>query len=207
MTAAHCVVPGSRDEYVSSVAASVNSTGLFDSPYEYIRTATVLAHPLYSPDTFLNDIALLFLDDPVTGVPLVKINLNASLPLKSQSVAAIGLGLLQRPPEVEATYLMQANIKALAGSVCVSTYGSDSFRDVAQICAGDAKNICQGDSGGPLLVEGSSASKDTVVSITSFSAASGCGLYPSGFTRVSRHSAWINSNICQYSAYKPATCK
>jgi secreted trypsin-like serine protease len=208
LTAAHCLTPESYWDSVWSIDTWVNSTGFFDSPYEYARSASqYLIHPSYDSETFANDIALIFLDDPVEKVPLVKINKDASAPAVGKAMTAIGLGYLKSPPVVKATYLMQVSMNALAGSSCSSLYGAPSFKNANQICAGNSKNTCQGDSGGPLLLKGTSASKDVQVGIVSYGLAAGCGLKPSAYTRVSKYSKWIDSNVCMYSNYPPATCR
>jgi len=56
-------------------------------------------------------------------------------------------------------------------------------------------------SGGPLL-----APTGEIVGITSFNADSSCGLYFSGYTRVSSYDAWIQETICGLSENPPEGC-
>ena len=207
LTAAHCLV--SRTDSVWSIDTWVNSTGFFDSPYGYYRSASrFLVHPSYNRTFLSNDIALIFLDEPVTGVTLAKINKAAASPAVNKDLTAIGLGHLKSPPVVKATDLMEVSMKTLSGTNCSNLYGAAAFKNANHICAGTtSKNICQGDSGGPLLIRGASAGKDVQVGLTSYTAAAGCALAPSGFTRVSKYATWIESSVCLLSAYKPSTCK
>ena len=206
LTAAHCLTPQSNSDSLSSISAYVNSTSVNTSPYEYLRSARlVTTHESYDSFTIANDIALVFLYDPVEKVPFVKINKNANVPAVGRSTTAIGLGGLKSPPVIEATYLMEVSMNTVAGSKCSSHYGASNFKNLNQICAGGSKDTCQGDSGGPMFIRGKNAANDVQVGIVSFGGP-GCGRFPGVYTRVSKYSKWIDSNVCAYSKYPPATC-
>ena len=205
LTAANCLTSDSAS--VWSIDTWVNSTGFFDSPYEYYRSASsFIVHADYDDTLLSNDIALIILDEGVTGVTMVKINKNAASPAVGKALIAIGLGHVKSPPVVEATHLMQVSMNTRKATDCSNIYGTSAFKNANHICAGTSKGTCQGDSGGPLLVHGTSASKDVQVGITSYGSSAGCGLKPSGYTRVSKYAAWIELHVCAYSAYKPSTC-
>ena len=207
LTAAHCLTPEYSWDSVWSIQAYVNSTSIYYSQYEYSRVASrYFIHASYDTSTFANDVALVYLDDPVEKVTLAKINKNGTAPVTGKAVTAVGLGLLQNPNEMEATYLMQVSMKTLRGTDCSNLYGASYFKTQNQICAGSTKNTCQGDSGGPLLLKGTTASKDVVTGITSYGLAAGCGQKPSAYTRVSKYATWITSGVCDYSYYPPSTC-
>ena len=204
LTAAHCLTRGV--DAVWSVDTWVNRTSMYESPYDYYRTASYYLKHTYNSITYANDIALAFLDKSVTGVTLAKINKRASTPAVGKAVTAIGLGKLKNPPAVDATYLIQVSMTTLRGSSCVNVHGSSKFKNLNHICDGSTKGTCHGDSGGPLLLKGTTASKDIVVGITSYGSKAGCGLKPSAYTRVSKYALWINSAVCSYSSYPPTTC-
>lgn len=205
LTAAHCLTADSSS-VVYNIRTWVNSTSIYDSPYEYYRTASrYLIHPFYDDYNTVNDIALIFLDSRVTGVTLAKISTTANAPAVGTAMTAIGLGLLKSSPETKATYLMSVSINNLNPAAC-SAYFRYGFKSVNQICAGGAKGTCNGDSGGPLVVHGASASTDLLVGVASYGTSAGCGLYPSAWTRVSKYAAWITTNICKFSKFKPSTC-
>ena len=93
------------------------------------------------------------------------------------------MGLLQNhppPPAVEATFLVDVSMPTLASSACVAVSGP-------QLVSG----ACQWDYGVPLLAEGTDASNNVLVCITSYVTSQGCGLSPNGFTRASRRLQWI----------------
>jgi secreted trypsin-like serine protease len=90
MTAAHCL------DDISAIDVWVNSTSLKSNKYEYFRKSIrTVVHPKYVEDKFYEgyDIGLIFLDSPVTEVPLVERNRNISLPGSTRTlVTAIGFG-------------------------------------------------------------------------------------------------------------------
>ncbi|KAI2510347.1 serine-type endopeptidase [Fragilaria crotonensis] len=140
LTAAHCVTTDDSWDPIWSIEMWVNSTSVYYSPYEYYRSAiSYLVYPLYDDTTLSHDLALIFLDEPVKGVTLAKINKNANSPAVGKALTAIGLGLMQRPSEVEATYLMQVSMNTRAGSDCSSFFGAAYFKNRNQICAGSTK--------------------------------------------------------------------
>ena len=207
LTAAHCLTSESSVDEVLTIQAYVNSTTTYYNQYEYSRVASqFLVHASYDASAYANDIALVFLDEPVEKVTLAKITKNGSAPVVGKAVTAIGLGLLQRPDEVDATYLMQVSMKTLRGSDCSNLYGASYFRNLNQICAGSTKNTCDGDYGGPLLLKGTTASKDLVAGITSHGYSEGCGQKPTVYTRVSKYVRWIETGVCDYSDYPTTAC-
>ena len=52
-----------------------------------------VVHPGWEKNTYANDIAIIKLNAVVAGVLTVRINRNASIPLPTQSPAAIGVGI------------------------------------------------------------------------------------------------------------------
>lgn len=98
ITAATCVV----DSHENSTNVWVNASSFQPSKYVYHRQVRkFVLHPKfeysYYDANMENNIALIFLDKPVMGVPLVKLNRNASVPLSSDPppLTAIGLGAVR----------------------------------------------------------------------------------------------------------------
>ena len=83
LTAAHCLgSDGFSTSSILGIDVFVNSTTYKYSEYEYYREATKwVVHPDFDYSRRVNDIALIFLDAPVKGVPLVVMNRNASIPV------------------------------------------------------------------------------------------------------------------------------
>ena len=93
LTAAHCIF---TFEPADLVDAWVNATARDNTGYEYFRKGIrSVVHPKYDRRTYANDIGLVFLDKPVSGVPTLKLNQNSAVPNNSTrtAVKAIGLGV------------------------------------------------------------------------------------------------------------------
>jgi secreted trypsin-like serine protease len=118
-------------------------------------------HPNYVYSTGANVIALVFLDKQVTGVPLMKMKWNASVPVSPNppSLTAIGLGLIileyysnEDVHNVYPTHLKRMSIKPGSVPKCKKWYGSQVEK--SHFCAGrGAEGLCVGDQDGPLLVK------------------------------------------------------
>ena len=214
LTAAHCLSAFVFD--VPTVDVFVNSSSKQYSDYEFYRDGIkLLVHEGYNLSPRDHDIGLIFLDAPVLGVPLVKLNRDASVPISQNPppVTAIGLGATGVVssdffPAYEYTkVLMNVQIIPLSKTACIKTYGS-SLIGAGNLCAGGdgVKGVCFGDSGGPLLVKGSSAANDVQIGITSWGPGCVDDGYPDVFTRVSYFVQWVDAQVCKYSKKKPATC-
>ena len=218
LTAAHCVT----DDFYppTRIELWVNSSSVKYSEYEYFRKATRwVVHPDWDQRTTLNDIALIFLDAPVVGVPLVLMNRNASFPGdKSRDLlTAIGLGVTGINRTVfneEYTYpdnLMEVSVNSTPTLACWKAYGTSMIKE-SSICTSEegVGGVCFGDSGGPLLIPSSSVSKNVQVGITSFGSdrATNCVApnLPQVFTRVSYYAKWVDARICKFSVNKPSGC-
>lgn len=223
LTAAHCL---ESDAYfggsVLGVDVYVNSTTAKYSEYEYFRAGIDwVVHPDRDPEKLSNDIALIFLDTPVTGVPLVKINRDASIPVdvNPSALTAIGRGAdIANSADIDFFFpdytfpdqLMQVAIYPVPIAPCRRTHGS-YYVGESNLCAGsggdELKGACYGDSGGPVVMKKSSAQKDVQVGIVSWGSA-GCSDAdkPEVLTRVSYFAGWIDEQICMKSNNKPSAC-
>lgn len=214
MTAAHCI------QSVISIDAWVNSTSRNYNGFEHFRKSIrTLAHPKYQPmnGNYQNDIGLVFLDSPVSDVPLVQLNKNQSLPgLTQAKVTAIGLGLtflnFSSTESGFPDYLMEASFQAISYVECIKNAGSWMIPESDLCCYDEKKGVCFGDSGGPLLLPSSTSQNNVQVGIVSrsskFSWEPICvkAGVPQVFTRVSYYHAWIQDNICKFSKVKPSSC-
>ena len=220
LTAAHCIETGDFYNNITAVDAWVNSTTTAYSEHEHYRAALKLVvHPLFKPYRNDNDIGLIFLDKPVKGVPLVKLNRNASVPVSSNtpSLEVIGLGATglneSTWSNIFPKHLMRVSIKSMSMLACKKLFGS-VIAGESKICAGGngLKGVCVGDTGGPLIVRKSSASNDVQVGITSngrYGYRGECIALgePDIYTRVSYYAKWIDAQRCLYSSkYKPSSC-
>ena len=207
LTAAHCASPDDWFSTVEGFETWVNATSDAYSPYAFYRVPDdYFVHPDYDPFTVENDLALLILTQPVTGVPLIKLNREASVPVAGETLMAVGLGIDDVIQQTTPDYLLEVALDTVSFGDCLDTYSS--ITNAYHVCAGGVKDkdTCQGDSGGPLFRLGKTAAQDVQMGITSFG--KGCGLagVPAVYTRVSTYVEWIDSIVCQYSNYKPLFC-
>ena len=214
LTAAHCL---SFTYDTPTVDAFVNSTSRKYSDGEFYRKSIKLVvHPGYNQSPLDHDVGLIFLDSPAVGVPLVKLNRDAAVPISSNppSATAIGLGLAGVVSDDffnfydYAKRLMNVQIAPISNTACIKVYGSAIVGNGTLCAGGDGKKgTCSGDSGGPLLMKGSSAQNDVQIGVTSLGpedcAEDG---YPDVFTRVSYVAQWIDGQVCKFSKSKPASC-
>lgn len=162
ITAATCVV----DSHENSTNVWVNASSFQSSKYVYHRQVRkFVLHPKfeysYYDANMENNIALIFLDKPVMGVPLVKLNRNASVPLSSDPppLTAIGLGAtfmstwsqddiyFQEPERLKRITIKKGSMVA-----CKKWYGS--LIGKSHFCAGNGtEELCFGDEGGPLIMK------------------------------------------------------
>lgn len=213
-----------EDSTVLSVQVWVNKTSIKESGYEYERTARFwVLHPDYDDDTQDNDVALIFLDEPVLDVPLVKITRDTAVPETGESFTELGFGVTSDIPEKYPEKLMEVTVETVSFDECEVASTPPPIVEGHVFCAGrpsssvsDRHGHCWGDYGGPLLdlAKGGSdhADKDVQVGIISYyslplelldAGEEQCLLegYPGGFTKLATYSEWIKSTVRMYSKY------
>ncbi|XP_048070909.1 mannan-binding lectin serine protease 1 isoform X2 [Ursus arctos] len=125
-----------------------------DGNEQHLRVKRVFLHPLYDPNTFENDVALVeLLESAVLSDFVMPICLPQGPPQEGDMVIVSGWGkqFLQRFPET----LMEIEIPIVDHRTCQEAYAPlkrKVTRDM--ICAGEkegGKDACAGDSGGPMV--------------------------------------------------------
>ena len=221
LTAGHCLVSDNSWTNVTDIDVWVNSSATEYTEYQHYRQGLQwVVHPDFDiQSTYANDIGLIFLDELVEGVTLVKMNRDASIPVSIDppALTAIGLGYTfwneSTGDKTRPKLLMQVPIYPSPTLYCAKLYGSWNS-GTSSICAGGngVTGICYGDSGSPLLLKKTSAGSDVQVGITSFGGSADCVKvdYPDSYTRVSSFATWIDEQICEYSMdekFKTTHCK
>ncbi|XP_069414291.1 mannan-binding lectin serine protease 1 isoform X2 [Ovis canadensis] len=166
VTAAHCLheVPDSEDvtlhdlDLLSPSAFKIIMGKLrrtqSDENEQSLSVKQVFFHPLYNPNTYENDVALLELSrGPVLNDFVMPICLPQGPPEEGAVVIVSGWGkqFLQRFPET----LMEIEIPIVDYHICREAYAplkKKVTRDM--ICAGEkegGRDACAGDSGGPMV--------------------------------------------------------
>jgi secreted trypsin-like serine protease len=205
MTAAHCLYG------FDNIDVWVNATTRAPSDYEYFRkTIRKVIHPKYQSSKFGNDIGLLFLESPVTNVPLVQRNRNMSLPGNTRTIiTAIGFGRLSTSGSTPES-LMEATYFSVPKPTCIKKVGTWAVHE-SEICAGEGKKgTCYGDSGGPIFLPKKKDDDELVqFGMTSRGSDYDCPnkpMKPEILTNVAYFAKWIDDTICKYSKSKPAEC-
>lgn len=213
LTAAHCV------GYFSEVIlGQYNLSDNFD-PYESYIAQSIVTHPESyrdeSKDSDPYDFALVKIYGE-TQISPIRINRNPDVPTKmGDQLVVIGWGATVFGGDA-VDVLQMATVDYIPNDVCknitgdvngVPTTMESQVIDVT-LCASDFANgqdACQGDSGGPILIQGSDASEDLLVGLTS-SGIDGCadGIFPGLYARTSAAIRWIDEELCQLSSKPPA---
>ncbi|XP_047986548.1 vitamin K-dependent protein C isoform X2 [Leguminivora glycinivorella] len=160
-----------------------------------MRVTEAVIHPLYDPDTVVNDVAMLRLPGPA------RLDMGhgiACLPGEQQTLAPhtscviLGWGK-KRSTDVHGTRILhEAQVSTIQQGVCRRSYWQYAITD-NMVCAGRGRrDSCAGDSGGPLLCRGQDA-RYYLQGITSFG--DGCGKRGKYgiYTRTAGYVAWINN--------------
>jgi secreted trypsin-like serine protease len=153
-TAAHCVTDASD----APIAVFVNFTGYADQSYAHKRNVKVVIHQTYNTSDIyfaFNDIALLFLDSPITTeISPLQLNTEVGVPTDGQVLKAIGLGATYANRTNLAKDLMEVDLPKVNDESCKEIwFNIDVAVDTTTtVCAGGYpegvnKATCSGDSG------------------------------------------------------------
>ncbi|MBF0266368.1 MAG: trypsin-like serine protease [Gammaproteobacteria bacterium] len=220
LTAAHCFLNEAGDQIDLTTAGNyfvtINSTTL--SPLESeglsINGSNVIIHPNYDPSTTSanpndNDIALLKLSQPATGIQLISLIEGSNVDIPSGEIAtAMGWGVI----EIEgngtgqaSNSLLKVEQKVLSNEECIAIEGegiTDNMLCVNGFSTSDTKSICSGDSGGPLILK----DNDNAIQVGIVSHSQECG-NPSTtdvYVKVARYKDFIDSNVSGVSFLTPS---
>lgn len=206
LTAAHCVLSWTNPDpdrpqppmmvAINRVDLRTIDVGETRRPLVSPRTGgyVVFIHPGFSATDLQNDVAVILLDEPVYGVPLMRLPTPGSdvyeAPGASRVVA--GWGTLSNMGTTLKPTLQQVQVPIIAPLDCEfawSAPGGLTFNRATQLCAGvTGRSPCHGDSGGPLFAaDGQTPATAVQVGIVSWGNAISCDAtgYPAVFTRLS----------------------
>nr|CAD7457168.1 unnamed protein product [Timema tahoe] len=203
ITAGHCVY--SRDDLYMVRLGEHNLESDEDgaSPID-VPIAKNKIHEEYSPTTFSNDIAILWLKESVQTTLMIRpICLPTAPELRSMSfvrnypfIAGWGAINFNGP---SSTALLQLQVPVVEQDSCKSAYENfhTTIIDDRVLCAGFAKggkDACQGDSGGPLMWP-KGGTEFYLIGIVSYGYRCAEPGYPGVYTRITAFIDWITKNI------------
>ncbi|ADD68737.1 peptidase S1 and S6 chymotrypsin/Hap [Denitrovibrio acetiphilus DSM 12809] len=210
LTAAHCL-----EDYTPD--AVLHGT-LVDDPLDVGQLAPVqqiIAHEDYDlfGDNMDNDIALLYLSQPVADLPINYVS-STLVPAFETGTVATTAGWGNTNPNFSSSsdVLLKVNIPVVAQSECASTYSNltTPYTD-NMICAGyedGGYDSCQGDSGGPLFVQNSDGT-ETLIGVVSYGLGCAEAGQPGVYTKVANYFNWIEEKtgltLTEYDGYIPVT--
>jgi Ca2+-binding RTX toxin-like protein len=164
---------------------------------ERIGVSEVHVHPDYDDNTFVNDVALLRLEQAATAGSAVTLasEVDADDFAAGEEATVIGWGAtLGFPPPNYPDVLREVSIPVVSDADCAAAYGA-LFQTPEMICAGElgvgGEDACQGDSGGPLFV----ADGTGFLHVGVVSWGDGCAKakYPGVYARTATYVDWVES--------------
>ncbi len=190
MTAAHCVtVEGTVRPRRHALDIVAGKLRLRSSSPARVHVVGVRVHPGYNAQTLANDLALLDLARPVSGVAQLD---DGAAETAGVSATAIGWGSTTATPAGDyPDALRQTVIDVEPDSACAQVYG-DGYDAASMLCAGiprGGRDTCQGDSGGPLV--GAGPTGTVVIGFTSFGGACGQAGAPGAYVRATVAVSWL----------------
>ncbi|XP_041981631.1 transmembrane protease serine 9-like [Aricia agestis] len=197
LTAAHCWFDGQNQAWRLEVV--LGSVLLFSGGTR-MHTSAVVMHSNWIPTLIRNDVAIIYLPNPVpTSASIAPIALPSGNELNQnfagvQAIAS-GFGATRDGVGISTNqYLSHVTLNVIANSVC-----SVAFPFIIQdsnICTSGigGTSTCGGDSGGPLITH--SNGRNILIGVTSFGSAMGCEIgFPAAFARVTSYMSFINQHL------------
>jgi secreted trypsin-like serine protease len=162
LTAAHCVDFVGFGLPLHQLRLVIGRTVL-TGPGGYVRSAaSITIHPGWNPVTGRDDVAVVRLDRPVTGIQPIKPATPGTDALErpGRLATVTGWGDINQQdpghevPPVYANRMRAGQVPIVADDECQAAYaGNGPIFAATQICAGrTGHDTCQGDSGGPMFV-------------------------------------------------------
>ncbi|XP_015111459.1 uncharacterized protein LOC107037419 [Diachasma alloeum] len=199
LSAAHCFYHTQNEYWVARIGAT--RKGNFPSPHEQILPLDyVILHPEYVDNGYINDVAVLRLEKPVTFSDYVRpICLPDSEPKSGTSCTVTGWGQLYEIGRIFPDTLQEVELPLISTEECRrKTLFLPLYRITSgMLCAGlkdGGRDACMGDSGGPLVCQGND-NRYTLHGITSNGYGCARPGRPGVYTKVHHYLPWIERTI------------
>lgn len=206
LTAAHCVIEwdDTRGSQQPGMMLAVNRANLQDAAVGEVRRPfnsmggngyVIFSHRSFNRETYENDVALILLDEPVQGVPVIRLPTMGSDVYERPGglLTVAGWGTTSGTGPVPPNVLQETEVPVIAPLDCEYAWSREPqgqpFNRALQLCAGvTGRSACHGDSGGPLFAPGDAAAGiSTQVGVVSWGKPVTCDAtgFPSVYTRLS----------------------
>ncbi|KAJ8713978.1 hypothetical protein PYW08_007598 [Mythimna loreyi] len=218
LTAAHCVaflgnrlqlngvILGEHDIRQDPDCEMSDDTEFCAPKIENVSIAEVVAHPGYTRQSLVDDVALIRLAKPANfTLPSMKalcLPITKKLQLETlqgQNANVAGWGVTEEG--LQSPVLQSVELPIMSTEECTKAYRGSIQVKETQLCAGGVKgkDSCAGDSGGPLMFPGSYGKygvRYVQRGIVSFGLKM-CGLggYPGVYTNIAYYMKWILDNM------------
>lgn len=207
LTAAHCVSEFTTDNFVIRAGEWDVKTTLEPLPYQDRFVAQIVVHPSFEKATLKNDLALLFLENPLNFVENVQAiclppsNLNFDL----SRCFATGWGKDKHGLQGKhQTVLKKLELPVIPNNECQEALKTTRLSKYFQLhssflCAGGQEGFdtCKGDGGSPLVcpIIGTNTNQYYLAGVVSWGI--GCGLnnIPGIYVKVSEFRNWIDETV------------
>ncbi|XP_068619449.1 CLIP domain-containing serine protease HP8-like [Battus philenor] len=166
---------------------------------------SVIAHPGYSPQNLVDDIALVKLSEPAdfTLDSMKAVCLPITPELQNESLDGLNgvvAGWGATEDGLQSSVLLSVDLPIVSREECQAAYNGAPRIHERQLCAGGVqdKDSCGGDSGGPLMYPGKTSAGVRYVQrgIVSYgSKRCGVGGFPGVYTNVAYYMDWILDNM------------
>lgn len=208
VTAAHCLV--NKGVVTAASTLIVGSTVALDSPTAKVAdVARVTVHPGYDENALTNDVAVLTLASPLSGVPTLPVASLEESKARLAGGAAVtsaGWGNTSTTGESYPNSFLVADLTVFPTASCgggapytlrgvtFDGLGPQDADPTIMVCAGGVNaagqvvDTCQGDSGGPLL--GGAGAAARLVGVVSFGQTC-ASTTPGVYTRLSAFLDWL----------------
>eukprot|EP01025_Chloroclados_australasicus_P053691 TRINITY_DN633_c0_g1_i4.p1 TRINITY_DN633_c0_g1~~TRINITY_DN633_c0_g1_i4.p1 ORF type:complete len:549 (+),score=16.91 TRINITY_DN633_c0_g1_i4:204-1850(+) len=222
ITAAHCVEVGRWLNWGQFEGAPVRTVKATKAPFcrhltgseGHLNVRHIVIQPEWNSAELVGDIALIFLDQSLTG-PYLNYQTYPNIQ-DGQELQIAGYGIINTDDKtyfatnVRPAY--RAKLWTISRERCVDLMASYNFNAGDEkidydrmICAhNEYADTCSGDSGGPLVIKGYDPSQDILVGLSSWGPRFQCESTdqtqaPSAFVRISYYTNWISQNIVKHS--------
>ena len=190
LTAAHCI------QSIQSAEIGRYDFSADESGVETYVKLERRRHPLFNPDTYDFDYALIKLEREQPSPFLASLRKTPEIP---DTMTIMGWGLTSDGGK-QSNELLEADVLKFDTSECSKNYQPDPVTD-NMFCAEDVGvDACQGDSGGPIIITGTNIQ----VGITSWGSGCAVASFPGVYARVDKGYSWIEETIC--TDLSPADC-